>query len=913
MKKEFRLIVGGFLFIFALAIVTFASLNGYMNKQTEKDVRTIAQVHLQGVADQELNRFEAIKTIRFTQIASMKKEILSNNSSDADHIFRIAQHAAEFQGLTNCTLVSEGGDLECVYGSPIEKLGDKDFLVKSLTEGNQIVTGGWGVDGQIIIYASPLSIPMHSGEKSIGILWCKPMSTFSDMMNIQSDNSMVYFHILRRDGSYVLNNKDVIGQTYYEKVLDHVSPTNMTAQEAVEMLKKAISTNDKFKMDTIYVDNIANINERRSVYGCYLPDSNWYLVSIIPYGVLDETIQGMGHSRNMGTFVAVGVLTLGILAVFILYMRMTRKQMLALELANQETEAALEEARAANEEAVEARKRAEDATMEWEAASDEAVKARQAAEKAREEAEDAREAAENANKAKSEFLSNMSHDIRTPMNAIIGMTNIAETHLDDNERVRDCLRKITLSSKQLLGLINDVLDMSKIESGRMTLTLEPLSLKDTMETMCEIIRPQIKAKAQNFDIFINNIIAENVYCDSVRINQVMLIFLSNAVKFTPEDGSISISLYQEPSPKGDGYVMTHFIVADNGMGMSDEFKKKIFTAFEREENKVHKIQGTGLGMTITKHIIDAMGGTIEVESEQGKGSKFHVILELERAKAETEEMVLPSDWRILIVDDSPELCDTAELSLRELGTSTCSCHSGEEAVRLVEEAHNKGERFFAILIDYKMNGMDGIETARRIRKILGDHTPISLISAYDWSEIEAEAREAGIDGFISKPLFKSTLYRELKKYTKDYVEDESDKDTVGTDFRFQGRHFLVAEDIEINAEILKTLLTEQGGEVDLAEDGQKALNKYEQSSPNYYDFILMDLRMPFMDGLTATREIRKLDRPDAKEVPIIAMTADTFAEDVKKCLDAGMTAHLAKPINFDELNRLLAEICGRKG
>ncbi len=901
MKKEFKLIIGGFLFIFLLAIITFFSLNRYMDIQTEKDVRTIAQVHLQGVAEQELDRFEAIKAIRFTQIASMKKKIISMDSKDSDRIYEELHNSAEFQNLSNCSLISEDGKLENVYGTAIEKLGDQNFLLESLIAGDKIVTGGWNIEEQIIIYASPLSVPMKNGEQSVGVLWCKPMATFSDMMNIQSDSSLVYFHIIRRDGSYVLNNKDVVGKTYYENVLEYVTPENMTADEAVEMLKDAIASNDKFRMDTTYVDQVSRINERRSVYGDCLPDSNWYMVSIIPYGVLDETIEGMGRSRNTGMFVAVGILTVGILVVFALYMRMTRHQVIALEVANRETEDALEEAQAANEEAIAARNRAEDATAEWEAASDEAMKAREAALIAKEDAE-------RANKAKSEFLSNMSHDIRTPMNAIIGMTNIATTHIDEKERVADCLRKITLSSKQLLGLINDVLDMSKIESGKMTLSMEPLSLRDTMETICDIIRPQVKANDQNFDIYINGIISENVYCDSVRINQVLLNFLSNAIKFTPEGGNISISMYQEASEKGAHFVKTHFIVADSGMGMSEEFKKNIFKAFEREENKVHKIQGTGLGMTITKHIIDAMGGTIEVESEQGKGSKFHVILDLEKALIDVEKMQLPSDWRILVVDDSQELCETAELSLKELGTTPFTCLSGEEAVKIVKETHEKGEHFFAILIDYKMGGMNGIETSRKIREILGNETPISLISAYDWSEIEAEARAAGIDGFISKPLFKSTLYRELKKYAKDPANNEDSPTDVKDTFDYGDKRFLIAEDIEINAEILKMVLSEQGAMVDWAEDGRKALSMFERSDEGYYDFILMDLRMPHMDGLTATKEIRKLNRADAKKIPIIAMTADAFAEDVKKCLDAGMNAHLAKPISFDELDKLLAKM-----
>ncbi|SDB69472.1 hybrid sensor histidine kinase/response regulator [Butyrivibrio sp. INlla16] len=907
MKKEFKLIIGGFLFIFILAVATFMTLNAFMDTQTEKDVRTIAQVHLQGVAEQELDRFEAIKSIRWTQIASMKKEIAAVDNHDADKVHDIIVNAAEFQSLANCSLISEDGELENEYGTQIERLGDLDFIMESLESGNKVVTGGWTINEQVIIYAVPLTVEMENGQESLGLLWCMSMSNFSDMMSIEANNSLIYFHIIRRDGSYVLNNADVVGETYFEKVLGHVSPKGMTAEEAVSMIKDAIASDQKFKMDTNYLDTVMNIDERRSVYGCHLPDSNWYLVSIIPYGVLDRTIEDMGRSRNRGMFVSIVVLTVGVLIVMGLYMLMTRRQITELEASRRKTEEALEESRASQEEAIESRDKAESAMMEWEAASDEAMKARTEAEKAKEEAEKAREAAEKANKAKSEFLSNMSHDIRTPMNAIIGMTAIAQEHLDDRSIVDDSLRKINLSSKQLLGLINDVLDMSKIESGKMTLSMDVLSLRETMETMCDIIRPQIKSKNQNFDIFINNIISENVYCDGVRINQVLLNFLSNAVKFTPEGGDISVSLYQEESETGRHFVKTHFIVKDTGIGMSEDFKKKLFNAFEREDNKVHKIQGTGLGMAITKHIIDAMNGTIEVESEQGMGSSFHVILDLEKAEGGNGPMKLPSDWRILVVDDSKELCETAELSLNELGVKAQSCYDGESAVKIVREAHEKNESFFAILIDYKMDGMDGIQTAQKIRDILGDNTPISLISAYDWSEIEEEAREAGINGFIPKPLFKSTLYHELKKYSEgDHEEKAPSEKKKGASQSFEGRKFLLAEDIELNAEIVKRFIKKSGAEVDVAEDGQQAVDLFSASDEGYYDFILMDLRMPHMNGLEATKLIRSMDRKDAASVPIIAMTADAFAEDVNKCLEAGMNAHVAKPIDFPALGRVLA-------
>ncbi len=511
-----------------------------------------------------------------------------------------------------------------------------------------------------------------------------------------------------------------------------------------------------------------------------------------------------------------------------------------------------------------------------------------------------------ANRAKTLFLSNMSHDIRTPMNAIIGMTEIASSHIDDRERVTDCLHKITISGRHLLGLINDVLDMAKIESGKMTLHMENVSLRETMETICGITRVQIKERAQNFDIIISNILCETVECDSLRLNQVLLNLLSNAIKFTPEDGTIILKLWQGDSPKGKDCVRTFISVSDDGIGMDAEFKDTIFEAFTREDvRRVQKTQGTGLGMAITKSIIDSMGGTIEVESEPGKGSSFNITLDLRRAESDEQVMQLPP-WNVLVVDDNEELCCTAAEELKSLGVIPQWCTDGKTALEKVMEAHNKGEDFFAILVDYRMPGMNGIETVQKIREILGDETPVEMISAYDWSDIEDEANEAGVSGFITKPLFRSTLYHELCRFapeSTDVQEEQLQEETC----MLSGMRILLAEDNDINAEIAMMVLEDFGTEIERAEDGARAVELFEQSAPGYYNLILMDLRMPHMNGLEATAAIRAMDRKDASEIPIIAMTADAFAEDVQNCLDAGMNAHLSKPIDVDQLKLTLGK------
>lgn len=737
---------------------------------------------------------------------------------------------------------------------------------------------GDSLDGErYIVWAVPGSYAMETGERSIGILYCREFKQFIDNMNLEAENTLATFMIIRRDGTYVNESIEPSKDTYFDGLSNYTQISDgKSAEEKIAELKSAIASDSPWHMDAVYKNPDTGAAERHSIQAAPLPNSNWYLITLLPYGILDEVIDNMSSSRYNATILSVTILSAGILLVFLLYMLASEKQRRNLEIA----------------------------TVAAENAKKDAEEERKVAEKAKEDAE-------YANKAKSEFLSNMSHDIRTPMNAIVGMTAIACEHIDNKARVEDCLKKIDISSKQLLGLINDVLDMSKIESGKMTLNVEAYSLKQTMETICDIVRPQIKTKNQNFDIFISNILSEEVYCDSVRLNQVLLNLLSNAMKFTPECGSIHVDMYQEPSPKGDKYVRTHISVIDTGMGMTKEFQEKLFNAFEREDNRrVQKTQGTGLGMSITKYIIDAMEGTIEVDSEVGVGSTFHVTLDLERVNEPIKEMKLP-EWHVLVVDDNEDLCHTAEISLQELGVNVEICLSGEAAVERVVKAHNGGEDFFAILVDYKMCGMNGIETTRKIREILGDSVPICLISAYEWNDIEDEAKSAGVTGFISKPLFKSTLYHGLKKLMPDARKDDISGASAAQQADISGFRILLAEDNDINAEIATMILEDNGCMVDRAEDGKIACDMFSKSEEGHYDVILMDLRMPNMNGIAATEAIRNMKRSDSPKVPIIAMTADAFAEDVQKCLAAGINAHLAKPIDVEQLKKTLVKFVKR--
>ena len=437
----------------------------------------------------------------------------------------------------------------------------------------------------------------------------------------------------------------------------------------------------------------------------------------------------------------------------------------------------------------------------------------------------------------------------------------------------------------------------------MNLNMDQISLREVIESIVSIVQPQIKEKNQNFDVFIHDISTENVCCDSVRLNQILLNFLSNAIKFTPEGGSIRMSMFEKESPKGEDWSRICITVEDSGIGMSKEFRDKIFESFAREDNnRVQKIQGTGLGMAITKYIVDAMGGTIEVQSEQGKGTMFCVTLDLEKAIVQEEDMILPA-WRMLVVDDDEQLCLSAVKSLKTIGVEADWTLDGESAVQMVEKRHLQHDDYHIILLDWKLPGMNGIKTANEIHRKLGDDIPIILISAYDWSDIEEEARDAGITGFISKPLFKSTLYYSLRKFAG--IADEKKIEYEDKTEDFSGRRILLAEDNDLNWEIAEELLGEIGFSMDRAENGKIGVEMFENSDIGFYDAILMDIRMPIMNGYEATETIRALDRADAAEIPIIAMTADAFSEDHKKCLEAGMNAHIAKPIDMQEVVKQL--------
>ena len=520
----------------------------------------------------------------------------------------------------------------------------------------------------------------------------------------------------------------------------------------------------------------------------------------------------------------------------------------------------------------------------------------------------AAEAAKSASKAKTDFLSTMSHDIRTPMNAIIGLTEISKKNLDDPDAIRENLRKISIAGNHLLTLINDILDISKVESGKLVLSPVRFSIVEMVENLVNLSQPMVKEKNIDFNFRVNKMEKEYLYADVLRLNQIYINILSNAVKYTEQNGRVNVDMREEESDK-EGCVRITYVVADNGMGMSKEFMERMFQPFSRQtDSRVNKIQGTGLGLAITKQMVDLMGGTITCESEQGKGTTFTVIIDIKVADLQRDDMMLePID--VLVVDDDDVFLQTTKDTMESLGVKMESAKSGMDAIEMIRKKHQEGHNYDVIILDWKMPDMDGIETIRKIKEDIDENIPTLLISAYDWSDIEDDAKEAGANGFITKPLFRSTLYDKLsqllgKEVTS--VEPEEDYSDLA------GINVLVAEDNEINWEIIQALLNSFGITAERAENGKVCLEMMEKAEEGRYTLIFMDVQMPEMNGLDATKAIRSLDNPWAASIPIIAMTADAFSENVTECLNAGMNGHIAKPVDIKLVIKEIRKIKERK-
>ncbi len=853
-NRTTRFLVISLACISILCVVVFSYLASRMNRRGAEAIGELGAIYMSGMSEQAATHFGTAIELRLSQVGALVDSVPPSGVKDRDSAAVALSYNARARGFDHLALCSGDGSFEMLYGSQIS-IDASDPFAQSLMAGEEQMTTGRDEQGdQLMLMGIPAAYPMAGGGESVALVAALPVSYISDTLSLDADDSLIYYSIIDREGRFIVRDSDITDETYFQRVRDRYdSVEGMSGEQYLVELQKAMDNGKN------YTSEFTIEGDRRHLYGTPLPYSEWYLLLFMPYGRVDQTVNGLSRSWGWGAGMSCGLILAALLAMFSWYIHLNQQHVKELE--------------------------------------------------------EARRAAEHANRAKSEFLSNMSHDIRTPMNGIVGMTAIASANLDNIQQVQGCLRKIDLSSRHLLGLINDILDMSKIESGKLSLHMEQVSLQETMQGIVNIVHPQVNAKGQRFDVYIYDIPSEHVYCDSIRLNQILLNLLGNAIKFTPEGGSIHAACYEEPSPKGESRVRVHLRVKDTGIGMSKEFQEKIFDSFTREDSqRVQKIEGSGLGMAITKYIVDAMGGTITVESEPGKGTEFHVILDLEKAPTQLQDMELPG-WEVLVVDDDELLCESAAATLKSIGCRSEWALDGETALEMIQERHAQGRDYRVVLLDWRLPGMDGLETARAIRASCGDGIPLLLVSAADWSDLEDEAKAAGISGGIAKPLFRSNLYYSLRSLCApgELPEEAPAEAPPEAVTALAGRRVLLAEDNDLNWEIAEELLSDLGLSLERAENGRICADRFAASDPGEFDAILMDIRMPVMNGYEATRAIRAMGRPDARTVPIIAMSADAFAEDVQRCLDCGMNAHAAKPIDLDEITRLLEKYIRENG
>lgn len=823
-------------------LLAFLWLGSSISSRSEASLDQVSATYMEGMNDQLQKRFDVVIDSRVMQADNTVTRVTESQLTDGAEIRAELALAAKVRDFSYLALYRTDGTADVIYGAPIIPVDQEEFLLLLSDDSIRISSGVQPSGDRLFLISTTAAYPMADGGTSHVLVVGISMDFLKDTLKLDEENSPLSSHIIDQDGNFIVRGSQAYRDTYFERIHAIFEPhMGKTSEQYEQELRTAMADH------TTYTTCAMVEGSHRNIYCSPLDGSNWYLLSVLPYEVLDSAVSAVGAARQQTILLGASILLLAFAVMFFAYYRTSKRQLAELYRAEQE--------------------------------------------------------ATRANRAKSDFLSSMSHDIRTPMNGIVGMTAIAQANINDPARVSDCLGKIALSSKHLLGLINDVLDMSKVESGKLSLNLSLVSLRDTMESIVNIAQPQIKSKGLTFDISIYDIQVENVYCDSVRLNQVLINLMSNAIKFTPEQGSVKLLVSQEDSPKGGDYIRCHFQVRDTGIGMSPEFQAHIFEQFTREDNQqVQRTEGSGLGLAITKAIVDMMGGTITVDSALGKGSEFHVILDLEKATTQEMDMVLPP-WKMLVVDDDEDLCKSATDSLREIGITAEWVTNGKMAVQMARQHHAMGDDYQIILLDWKMPGMDGIQTARELRHHLGDNIPILIISAYDWTDIEDEARAAGAQGFISKPLFKSNLFLGLSPYMLDQKPAPEEK-PVESAPHFRGKRILLAEDNDLNWEIAEVILTDEGFQLDRAENGQICVDMFSAAEVGTYDAILMDVRMPVLDGYGATQAIRALDRPDA-DLPIIAMTADAFSEDIQHCLECGMNEHISKPIDTDRLLQLL--------
>lgn len=733
----------------------------------EDAIRDLGIFYMSGISEQVSAHFGTAIELRLSQVESLVDSVPPGRFTGETSMRIGLSYNARFAGFEYLAYYTENGNFHMIYGSQVTA-DVPESLHRSVQGGRYNACAGKDASGNsVVLMGVPAAYPMEDGNTSIALIAGLPGSYLRDTLENNIQSSIMEYFIIRNDGSIILHNSDAEEDNYFERV-EHIYDT-CNGKEPVqyaEELREALAE------ERDYTSEVLINGESWNVYCTSLPNSEWYLILKISHNTLDGTVNLLQKRWSSISIGGCSLIMCALLFVFLGYYRLTRMQVHALD-------------------------------------------------KARKDAERAMLSAERSNRAKNEFLSNMSHDIRTPMNGIMGMTSIAISSLDNPARVRSCLKKIHVSSRHLMGLITDMLDMSRIGNGKLTLNMEPVCLRDIMQNIVTIIQPQVQEKNQHFYVYVHDIHHENVCSDRVRLSQILLNVLGNAVKFTPEGGTIETNLYEEPSPKGEEYIRSH----------------------------------------------------------------------------------LPNQ-RVLVMDDDGTAGCLAVSLLESIGLKAESASDIRQAFQMIGECRDKNEPYHMILLDWDMQGEDGLEIAGELSECFGPEMPVVLLTDDEWDELEEEAGETGIRGFISKPLFRSSLYYALRQFTEENVQQQDERPK---DLNLEGRRILIAEDNELNWEIASDMLEESGLETEWAENGQICVERFEQSAPGWFDAILMDLRMPVMTGCEASAAIRKLKRADAQTIPIIAVSADAFKEDVQRCLDHGMNAHTAKPFDLEKVLALLRQ------